>query len=132
MKTESNIKPSVRLEIEAFPKREGAACTVILYDNIEGPLERQAASEGESAQEYFRYDRFEIKTRYRENLAESVEASFDSWLQQAKDAEEAGAELTEIEALQKEVKMLKSEKDDLSSVVDDLIIASLGGDDLNV
>lgn len=38
MKTESNIKPSVRLEIEAFPKREGAACTVILYDNIEGPL----------------------------------------------------------------------------------------------
>ena len=75
---------------------------------------------------------FEIKTRYRENLAESVEASFDSWLQQAKDAEEAGAELTEIEALQKEVKMLKSEKDDLSSVVDDLIIASLGGDDLNV
>ena len=128
MKTESNIKPSVRLEIEAFPKREGAACTVILYDNIEGPLERQAASEGE----YYRYDRFEIKTRYRENLAESVEASFDSWLQQAKDAEEAGAELTEIEALQKEVKMLKSEKDDLSSVVDDLIIASLGGDDLNV
>ena len=72
MKTESNIKPSVRLEIEAFPKREGAACTVILYDNIEGPLERQAASEGESAQEYYRYDRFEIKTRYRENLAESV------------------------------------------------------------
>ena len=122
MKTESNIKPSVRLEIEAFPKREGVACTVILYDNIEGPLERQAALEGESAQEYYRYDRFEIKTRYRENLAESVEASFDSWLQQAKDAE----------ALQKEVKMLKSEKDDLSSVVDDLIIASLGGDDLNV
>lgn len=132
MKTESNIKPSVRLEIEAFPKREGVACTVILYDNIEGPLERQATSEGESAQEYYRYDRFEIKTRYRENLAESVEASFDSWLQQAKDAEEAGEELTEIEALQKEVKMLKSEKDDLSSVVDDLIIASLGGDDLNV
>lgn len=130
MKTESNIKPSVRLEIEAFPKREGVACTVILYDNIEGPLERQAASEGESAQEYYRYDRFEIKTRYRENLAESVEASFNSWLQQAKDAE--GEELTEIEALQKEVKMLKSEKDDLSSVVDDLIIASLGGDDLNV
>ena len=132
MKTESNIKPSVRLEIEAFPKREGAACTVILYDNIEGPLERQAAGEGESAQEYYRYDRFEITTRYRDNLEESVEASFDSWLQKAKDAEAAGEELTELEMLRNEVSTLRTEKDELSSVVDDLIIASLGGDDLNV
>ena len=132
MKTESNIKPSVRIEIEAFPKREGAACTVILYDNIEGPLERQAAGEGESAQEYYRYDRFEITTRYRDNLEESVEASFDSWLQKAKDAEAAGEELTELEMLRNEVSTLRTEKDELSSVVDDLIIASLGGDDLNV
>lgn len=132
MKTESNIKPSVRLEIEAFPKREGAACTVILYDNIEGPLERQTAGEGGSAQEYYRYDRFEITTRYRDNLEESVEASFDSWLQKAKDAEAAGEELTELEMLRNEVSTLRTEKDELSSVVDDLIIASLGGDDLNV
>ena len=132
MKTESNIKPSVRLEIEAFPPKEGVACTVILYDNIEGPLERLGGSEGESVQEYYRYDRFEVKTRYRDNLAESVEASFDSWLQKAKEAEEAGEELTEIEVLRNEVATLKSEKEELSSVVDDLIIASLGGDDLDV
>ena len=37
MKTESNIRPASQFEIEALPPIEGRSCTVILYDNIQGP-----------------------------------------------------------------------------------------------
>ena len=41
MKTESNIRPASQFEIEALPPIEGRSCTVILYDNIQGPFTRQ-------------------------------------------------------------------------------------------
>lgn len=45
MKTESNIRPASQFEIEALPPIEGRSCTVILYDNIQGPFTRQASGE---------------------------------------------------------------------------------------
>lgn len=131
MKTESNVRPSARLEIEAFPAREGAACTVILYDNITGPFERPAMMEGADPDLYYEYDRYEINTSYRENLAASVEASFDSWLKAAKEAEEAPEPETDTEALRRQVADLQNENANLAAAVDDLTIAILmGGDSL--
>ncbi len=129
MRTESNIRPSVRFEIEALPPKEGAACTVVFYDNISGPHERPAGMDGADPEAYYQYDRYEVATAYRENLAQSVEASFDQWLQKAKDAEAAGEQPTELEALQSEVEKLRKENKEMSDTIDDLIIASLGGDD---
>lgn len=131
MKTESNVKPSARFEIEAFPAKEGAACTVILYDNISGPFERPAMTEGEAPDTYYEYDRYEINTSYRENLEASVEASFDTWLQAAKEAEAAPEPETELEILKKQVSDLQDENASLAAAVDDLTIAILmGGDSL--
>ena len=127
MRTESNVKPSVQLEIEAFPKKEGAVCTVILYDNVAGPFTKDNGADQE-ASTYFTYDRYEVETYYREGLEESVQSSFDVWLQKAKESEEAGDPLTEIEILQQTVQNLTAANKDLSSTVDDLVIASLGGD----
>lgn len=84
MRTESTVMPSTRLEIEAFPLKEGSNCTVVLYDNIEGPFKKQAAEE----EQYYTYDRYCIETTYRRNLKENIEANFEVWLKKAKDAEE--------------------------------------------
>lgn len=127
MRTESNVKPSVQLEIEAFPKKEGAACTVILYDNIAGPFTKDNGADQEPST-YFTYDRYAVETYYREGLEASVQESFDAWLQKAKEAEAVGEPLTEIEILQQTVETLTAANKELSSTVDDLVIASLGGD----
>ena len=52
MRTESNIKPLVQHEIEALPKMVGRTCTVIFYENIEGPIEKE---EGDQVYTYDRY-----------------------------------------------------------------------------
>ena len=44
MKTESNIRPASQFEIEALPPIEGRSCTVILYDNIQGPFSHRNTS----------------------------------------------------------------------------------------
>lgn len=131
MKTESNIRPSAQLEIEALPKVAGATCTVIFYQNIEGPIERPEADA------VYTYDRYTLETQYRENLEEAIQKNFDAWLQKAIDAEQAGEKKTDMEILQEQVASLKSENEalkasneELNAVVDELIIASLGGDDL--
>jgi hypothetical protein len=117
----------MQLEIEAFPKKEGAACTVILYDNIAGPFTKDNGADQEPSI-YFTYDRYEVETYYREGLKESVQESFGAWLQKAKEAEAAGEPLTEIEILQQKVQTLTAANKELSSTVDNLVIASLGGD----
>ncbi len=66
MKTESNIRPASKFEIEALPPIEGRSCTVILYDNIQGPFTRQASGEDQEPQEYFTFDRYTVDTIYRE------------------------------------------------------------------
>lgn len=124
MKTESNIKPSVRFEIESLPKKEGESCTVIFYQNVSDPIER------EDRDTIYSYDRYALETTYRENLEASVEANYDSWLAKAIAAEDSGEDKTEIELLQEQVALLKNSNEELNTVVDDLIIASLGGDDL--
>ena len=75
MKTESNLKPQLQFEIEAFPKKEGEPCLVILYDNVAGPFEKQMGDE--NTQTYYTYDRYELETPYAENLEERISASFD-------------------------------------------------------
>lgn len=131
MKTESNIRPSVRLEIEALPKIDGRACTVIFYENIEGPIERE---EGDAV---YTYDRYTLTTLYRENLEDSIEKNHEAWLQKAIDADQTGVEKTDMEILQEQVELLKTENEalkasneELNAVVDELIIASLGGGDI--
>ena len=131
MKTESNIRPSVRFEVEAFPKADGVECPVVLYDNVKGPYERSMDSEGTSEKsEYYEYDRFEIKTKYRKGLEETIEASVELWIDMARSEEEKAEEPTEMEKLKNEVSSLKKENKELNEVVDELIIASLGGVDL--
>lgn len=131
MKTESNIRPSAQLEIEALPKVAGKTCTVIFYQNIEGPVEKP---EGDAV---YAYDRYTLETPYRENLEESIKKNYDAWLQKAIDAENTGEKKTEMEILQEQVASLQNENaalkasnEELNAVVDELIIASLGGDDL--
>ena len=131
MKTESNIRPSAQLEIEALPKVAGKPCTVIFYENIEGPVQKP---EGDAV---FTYDRYTLETTYRENLEEAIMWNYEAWLNKAIAAEQAGEEKTDMEILQEQVKSLKMENEalkasneELNAVVDELIIASLGGDDL--
>ena len=122
MRTESNIKPLVQHEIEALPKMVGRTCTVIFYENIEGPIEKE---EGD-----------QVYTQYRENLEESIEKNREAWLQKAIKAEQEGEEKTEMEILQEQVASLQDENaalkasnEELSGIVDDLIVASLGGEE---
>ena len=122
MRTESNIKPLVQHEIEALPKVVGRTCTVIFYENIEGPIEK------EEGDQVYTYDRYTLETQYRENLEESM--------QKAIKAEQEGEEKTEMEILQEQVASLQDENaalkasnEELSGIVDDLIVASLGGEE---
>ena len=128
MKTESTIKPSVQFEIEAFPEREGVECTVVLYDNVQGPFEKPSIQEGAAAEQYYTYDRYETKTTFHSGLKDNVKASVSLWIEQAKKDESAQEQPTEMEVLQKEVAALRKENRDLNAVVDELIVASLGGD----
>lgn len=130
MKTESTIKPSVQFEIEAFPEREGVECTVVLYDNVQGPFEKPSIQEGAAAEQYYTYDRYETKTTFHSGLKDNVKASVSLWIEQAKKDESAQEQPTEMEVLKKEVATLRKENKDLNAVVDELIIASLGGDAL--
>ena len=93
MKTESNIRPASQFEIEALPPIEGRPCTVILYDNIQGPFTRQVSGEDQEPQNYFTFDRFTVDTIYREGLAAAVEADTETWIQKAREAEKADEEL---------------------------------------
>ena len=129
MRTESNIKPLVQHEIEALPKVVGRTCTVIFYENIEGPIEK------EEGDQVYTYDRYTLETQYRENLEESIEKNREAWLQKAIKAEQEGEE-TEMEILQEQVASLQDENaalkasnEELSGIVDDLIVASLGGEE---
>lgn len=128
MKTESTIKPSVQFEIEAFPEREGVECTVVLYDNVQGPFEKPSIQEGAAAEQYYTYDRYETKTTFHSGLKDNVKASVSLWIEQAKKDESAKEQPTEMEVLKKEVATLRKENKDLNAVVDELIVASLGGD----
>lgn len=130
MRTESNFKPLVQHEIEALPKMVGRTCTVIFYENIEGPIEK------EEGDQVYTYDRYTLETQYRENLEESIEKNREAWLQKAIKAEQEGEEKTEMEILQEQVASLQDENaalkasnEELSSIVDDLIVASLGGEE---
>lgn len=128
MKTESTIKPSVQFEIEAFPEREGVECTVVLYDNVQGPFEKPSIQEGTAVEQYYTYDRYETKTTFHNGLKDNVKASVSLWIEQAKKEESAQEQPTEMEVLKKEVATLRKENKDLNAVVDELIVASLGGD----
>ena len=128
MKTESTIKPSVQFEIEAFPEREGVECTVVLYDNVKGPFEKPSIQEGAAAEQYYTYDRYETKTTFHSGLKDNVKASVSLWIEQAKKDESAQEQPTEMEVLKKEVATLRKENKDLNAVVDELIVASFGGD----
>ena len=128
MKTESTIKPSVQFEIEAFPEREGVECTVVLYDNVQGPFEKPSIQEGAAAEQYYTYDRYETKTTFHSGLKDNVKASASLWIEKAKKEESVQEQPTEMEVLQKEVAALRKENRDLNAVVDELIVASLGGD----
>lgn len=130
MRTESNIKPLVQHEIEALPKMVGRTCTVIFYENIEGPIEK------EEGDQVYTYDRYTLETQYRENLEESIEKNREAWLQKAIKVEQEGEEKTEMEILQEQVASLQDENaalkasnEELSGIVDDLIVASLGGEE---
>ena len=103
MRTESNIKPLVQHEIEALPKMVGRTCTVIFYENIEGPIEK------EEGDQVYTYDRYTLETQYRENLEESIEKNREAWLQKAIKAEQEGEEKTEMEILQEQVASLQDE-----------------------
>lgn len=127
MKTESKIKPAALVEVEALPALEGAKCTVILYDNIQGPFTKEDGPE-KTPETYYTYDRYEMPAIYRAGLKASVEGSLELWIAEAKKAEAAGKQPTKIEALEKEVATLRKENADLNATVDELVIASLGGE----
>ena len=116
MKTESNIRPASKFEIEALPPIEGRSCTVILYDNIEEP------------QEYFTFDRYTVDTIYREGLAAAVAADTETWIQNAKEAEASGEQPSELEILTKTVTKQQAQIESINQSVDDITLAILGGE----
>lgn len=130
MKTESNLRPDARYEIEAPAKIEGRICTVIFYENIAGPFDRESGQG--NMEQYFTYDRYAKDVPYRENLKEAIEGDMEGWLEAAKAEETTGEELTDkekIAVLEKEVETLRSEKEEINGILDELIIAQLGGTD---
>lgn len=128
MKTESNIRPASQFEIEALPPIEGRSCTVILYDNIQGPFTRESAGEDQEPQEYFTFDRFTVDTIYREGLAAAVSADTNTWIQKAREAEESGEQPSELEILTKTVEKQQSQIESINQSVDDITLAILGGE----
>lgn len=128
MKTESNIRPASQFEIEALPPIEGRSCTVILYDNIQGPFSRQASEEDQEPQEYFTFDRFTVKTIYRDGLATAVAADTETWIRKAREAEEAGTQPSELEILTKTVTKQQAQIESINQSVDDITLAILGGE----
>ena len=128
MKTESNIRPASQFEIEAFPPIEGRPCTVILYDNIQGPFARQVSNDEQEQQEYFTFDRFTVETIYRDGLATTVAADTETWIKQAREAEESGKKPSELEILTKTVEKQQSQIESINQSVDDITIAILGGE----
>lgn len=128
MKTESNIRPASQFEIEALPPIEGRSCTVILYDNIQGPFSRQASEEDQEPQEYFTFDRFTVETIYRDGLATAVAADTETWIRKAREAEEAGTQPSELEILTKTVTKQQAQIESINQSVDDITLAILGGE----
>ena len=122
MKTESNIRPASKFEIEALPPIEGRSCTVILYDNIQGPFTRQASGEDQEPQEYFTFG------RYTEGLAAAVAADTETWIQNAKEAEASGEQPSELEILTKTVTKQQAQIESINQSVDDITLAILGGE----
>lgn len=130
MKTESNLRPSANYEIEAPAMIEGRTCSIIFYENIAGPFEKE--TEPGRAEQFFTYDRFSIDVPYRANLNEAIESDYESWLNSAKEAEQTEEELPDkekIKALEREIKALRAEKEEQDEIIDTLIISSLGGDE---
>lgn len=109
MRTESRIKPSAQLEIEALPKKEGQACVAIFNVNITGPIEKE---EGDQCYEY---DRYTLDMLYREGLEESIQENFEEYLQKAIEAEHAEKPKTVEEVLKEH-----------SDAIDEILIAILG------
>ena len=128
MKTESNIRPASQFENEALPPIEGRPCTVILYDNIQGPFTRQVSGEDQEPQNYFTFDRFTVDTIYREGLAAAVEADTETWIQKAREAEKSGEQPSELEILTRTVEKQQSQIESINQSVDDIAIAILGGE----
>ena len=128
MKTESNIRPASQFEIEALPPIEGRSCTVILYDNVQGPFTRQVSGEDQEPQEYFTFDRFTVETIYRDGLATAVAADTETWIRKAREAEEAGTQLSELEILTKTVTKQQAQIESINQSVDDITLAILGGE----
>lgn len=127
MKTESNIRPASQFEIEALPPIEGRSCTVILYDNIQGPFTRQASGEDQEPQEYFTFDRYTVDTIYREGLAAAVAADTETWIQNAKEAEASREQPSELEILTKTVTKQQAQIESINQSVDDITLAILEG-----
>lgn len=128
MKTESNIRPASQFEIEALPPIEGRSCTVILYDNIQGPFVRQASEKDQEPQEYFTFDRFTVETIYRDGLATAVAADTETWIRKARESEEAGTQPSELEILTKTVTKQQAQIESINQSVDDITLAILGGE----
>ena len=128
MKTESNIRPASQFEIEALPPIEGRSCTVILYDNIQGPFTRESAGEDQEPQEYFTFDRFTVDTIYRDGLATAVAADTETWIRKAREAEEAGTQPSELEILTKTATKQQAQIESINQSVDDITLAILGGE----
>lgn len=128
MKTESNIRPASQFEIEALPPIEGRSCTVILYDNIQGPFTRQTSGEDQEPQEYFTFDRYTVDTIYREGLAAAVAADTETWIQNAKEAEASGEQPSELEILTKTVTKQQAQIESINQSVDDITLAIFGED----
>ena len=81
MKTESNIKPDL-VAIETH----GDVTDVVLTENV------TEITRDEST--IYQYDKYRLTVRNRPNLQTSVEANLASWLQMAKEKEDAPKEQT--------------------------------------
>ncbi|MGN0706560.1 MAG: hypothetical protein ACI4JC_00990 [Faecalibacterium sp.] len=127
MRAESNIKPSGKFKIEALAPHNGAACTVIFYDNI---TEQERKDQNGEPELVYSYDTYRLEATFSSNLEHRISTNLAAWMQAAKDAESVIPEPTpeqRIKELQQTVDALEKENASLNSVVEQLVIDSLAG-----
>ena len=86
MKSESTVMPVAPYELEIV----GDEAVIKFYDNV---TEKEPTEEGEAPK--WEWDEYELRVKYRYNLADAIEANLEAWISaaKAKAYEDAAAEI---------------------------------------
>lgn len=81
MKTESDLKPIKTFEIENI---KNGKCDIVFYSNIN---KKEQNNNEESTKDIYEYEIYRINVDYREGIEDTIENSYNTWLEFAKKKE---------------------------------------------